>query len=114
MAVELTVQSIKDGGTVTFVVPDLTDNFYENDGDVEIWVNNTGGPNITMTRLAQRFCNQGFKLDQAHTCQGGGITVVSKSPTRKYNDGAGKAHFSMSSNSGVGVAAVHTPRGTLP
>jgi len=108
MATEITVQ--KFGSTPNYVDVDVLDNtmYFINDSRTQIYVQQFSGVAQTIEFLEQEVCDFGHApVNDTFVCQPGGVSRVWLTLNRfRYNDGAGKAWFTVTESAGIKVAAI--------
>lgn len=105
---EITVQAF--GETPNYVAANADGHFYVNDGESLVLVENFSGGDVVCTHVedTSKQCDyQHDPVDPQATCSTGGVTSVWGAKHRyRFNDTAGKAHFTLDVVTTVRVAVI--------
>ena len=106
--VEITVQPFGDAPTL--VAADAGGHLYINDAESLVYVSNFSGSTVQCVHVenVDKQCDYGHDaVNQSEDCPTGGVTRIwGGKKAYRFNDADGKAHFTISSVSGVQVAVI--------
>lgn len=113
MAVDLTVQDqlalMVAGSEPTMTAASGTGHTATNPAgaEVELWVDNASGSNVTLTMKTKRRSNFGTFPDKTVTILAGALVVLPTFAAQRFTDPAtGKLEFTLSVTTNISVAAV--------
>lgn len=106
---QLTRQTYTPGTPIVYDTPDVNGDEFENDGNVQLWVDaSAAGTDRTITISGRQRCDQGFLHDSVFTVQAGGEVILPMLPPRRYNL-KGKSFVQLDDVTDMKIAAVFIP-----
>ena len=106
MELEIIVQ--KFGETPDYKAAEVDGMFFINDGKSKVYIQNFSGQDTTAEFIEQETCDfEHAQINDQYIASSGGVTRIWMTLNRyRYNDGAGKAHFTLSETGSVWVAVI--------
>lgn len=106
---KLTRQTHTPGVPIVWDTPDVNGDEFENDGQVQLWVDATAAATPrTITVAGRQLCDQGFNHDANFTVPAGGEVILPRFPPRRFNL-KGLAFVQFDDVTDILIAAVFIP-----
>lgn len=103
----LTLQDVTTAGLApSFTAASASGDTFANNERTVLYVKNGGASNVTVTFVAQKNCNFGFKHDLTVTVPAKGELLIGPLPRDRFNDEQGLVHITYSDVTSVTVAAL--------
>ena len=99
----LTVQP--RAGALTMQDCDAGGDTFSNDGRTEVFLENRGGADRTVTVVAARDCSHGFRDHQVETVPGGAVIALGPFRANRFNDSEGLVSLTYDATTDLLVGA---------
>ena len=99
----LTVQS--RAGALALTDCDAAGDTFTNDGRTEVFLENNGGADRTVTVVAARDCSHGFRDDLVETIPGGAVVALGPFKANRFNGATGLVTLTYDATTNLRVAA---------